>query len=377
MYLGLMKVVIIGTRGIPHVMGGIETHCEHLFPRVAAMGVDVDIVRRKGIIHDELKSWKGVKLIDIATSAIQKFEVVSHSIKAVNYAARTGADIVHVHAIGPGIVVPYAKLRGLKVVFTHHGPDYDREKWGRMARCVLKLGERFAVKYSDYIIVISDVIRTLVKNKYGRTQGVTLIYNGVPAPTLDEDRDYLKSMGLEKNRYILAVCRFMPEKRLYDLINAYISLREQGKIDGSYKLVIAGDGYENDKYSDFIKKSALSNGVILTGYVYGNILSSLYDGCALYVLPSSHEGLPIALLEAMSYGAPVVVSDIPANKEIGLPQECYFPCGDVEALASRISETLTSCQGKVHYDMTKYDWDTIAAQVLQVYDSVLNKRIAW
>jgi glycosyltransferase involved in cell wall biosynthesis len=109
-------------------MGGVETHCEELFPRIAAQGHDVTVIRRKSYVHDVLTEWKGVRLVDIETPKKKSFEAIIHTFRAINKAKKVGADVLHINAIGPALLVPYAKLLGLKVVFTHHGPDYDRDK---------------------------------------------------------------------------------------------------------------------------------------------------------------------------------------------------------------------------------------------------------
>lgn len=356
-----MKVVVTGTRGIPNVMGGVETHCEQLFPRLAAMGVDVTVVRRSGYVSDGLTEWNGVKLKDIPAPKKKSFEAIVHTFRAVNYAARIHADILHVHAAGPALVTPYAKLRGLKVVFTSHGPEYDRDKWGKLAKAVLRLGERLAVKYADDVIVISDVIRNIIKDKYGRTERVHLIYNGVPSPEPCDYPEYFEELGIEPGKYILGMCRFVPEKRLGDLVEACKGLQD-------YKLVLAGDTDFEDAYSRKLKADAKAAGAVLTGFIRGRKLQSLLTHAACYVLPSSHEGLPIALLEAMSYGNKVLVSDIPANLAVGLPEKNNFRCGDVADLAGKLRGMLASGE-KPEYDMSRYDWDTIAEQVKQVYES--------
>lgn len=355
-----MKIVVTGTRGIPNIMGGVETHCEQLFPRLAATGEDVTVVRRSAYASDGLSEWNGVKLKDIPSPKKKAFEALVHTFRAVNYAARVKADILHINAVGPALLAPYAKLRGLRVVFTHHGPDYDREKWGGAAKLMLRLGERLGVKYADEVIVISEVIRKLVEDKYGRTSRVHLIYNGVPSAEICDEPDYFSSLGIEPGKYILGMSRFVPEKRLHDLVEACRGLE-------GYKLVLAGDADFEDDYSRGLKESAQAEGAVLTGFVRGRKLHSLLSHAALYVLPSSHEGLPIALLEAMSYGLKVVVSDIPANLEVGLPESSYFRCGDVGALRLRIDEALSLPEAPV-YDMTKYDWDGIAARTKAVYE---------
>lgn len=355
-----MKVVFTGTRGIPGIMGGVETHCEELCPRLAALGTDVTVIRRSAYAKDELTEWKGVRIKDIPSPKKKSLEALVHTFRAVNYAAQMHADIVHIHACGPALLSPYAKLRGLKVVFTHHGPEYDREKWGKAARIMLRLGERLAVKYADDIIAISPFIQKLLEQKHGRSERVHLIYNGVPAPEQCDFPAYFSEIGVEPGKYVLWIGRFVPEKRLQDLIAVFRGL------DG-YKLVLAGDADFEDDYCRNIKAEAQAAGAVLTGFIRGRKLHALLSHAACFVLPSSHEGLPIALLEAMSYSRKVVVSDILANREVGLPKPCYFHCGDTEDLREKLLAALGS-ETEPHYDMTRYDWDRIARQVKQVYE---------
>ena len=361
-----MKLVVTGTRGIPDIMGGVETHCEELFPRIAAKGVDTTLIRRKEYVRDSLTEWKGVKLVDISAPKRKSYEAVVHTFRAVNKAKKLGADVVHIHAIGPALLVPYAKMLGMKVVFTHHGPDYDRDKWGFAAKSVLKLGERLGCRFADDVIVISEVIQDLIARKYHRRERVHLIYNGVPKPEICDYPEYFEELGIEKGKYILGMCRFVPEKNLHHLIEAFKKLEA-----GDCKLVLAGDTDFEDEYSLGLKKMAQEAGVVLTGFVKGHKLHSLLTNARCYCLPSSHEGLPIALLEAMSYHLPVVVSNIPANLEVGLSSDCYFHCGDVDALAARLQKVIDEDYHSVQYDMAPYDWDKIAKQVMGVYEGLL------
>lgn len=360
-----MKIVVTGTRGIPAIMGGVETHCEELFPRVVALGYDVTVMRRSSYVADSLTEWHGVKLMDIPTPRKKAFEAIVHTVRAVIAARRLGADVVHIHAIGPALVTPLARLLGMKVVFTHHGPDYDRDKWGTAAKMMLRLGEMLGCRFANRVIVISDVIRNLIASKHGRTKGVSLIYNGVPAADKCHFPEYFSELGITEGNYVLGMSRFVPEKNLHHLIEAFSRVKSEG-----LKLVIAGDSDFPDEYSEGLKRQAREAGVVLTGFVKGQKLHSLLTNARCFVLPSSHEGLPIALLEAMSYGLPVVVSDIPANLEVGLPDKCYFPVGDIDALASRLSVLCEDPLARIDYDMAKYDWDHIAKEVSDVYRSL-------
>ena len=360
-----MKIVVTGTRGIPAIMGGVETHCEELFPRVVALGYDVTVMRRSSYVADSLTEWHGVKLMDIPTPRKKAFEAIVHTVRAVIAARRLGADVVHIHAIGPALVTPLARLLGMKVVFTHHGPDYDRDKWGTAAKMMLRLGEMLGCRFANRVIVISDVIRNLIASKHGRTKGVSLIYNGVPAADKCHFPEYFSELGITEGNYVLGMSRFVPEKNLHHLIEAFSRVKSEG-----LKLVIAGDSDFPDEYSEGLKRQAREAGVVLTGFVKGQKLHSLLTNARCFVLPSSHEGLPIALLEAMSYGLPVVVSDIPANLEVGLAEECYFPVGDVDTLASRLRVLCDAPVERIDYDMAKYDWDQIAKEVSDVYRSL-------
>ena len=364
-----MKIVVTGTRGIPNIMGGVETHCEELFPRIVKRVFDVTVIRRTNYVKDDLKVWNGVKLVNIDSPKKKSFEAIIHTFRAINEAKRLGADILHIHAIGPALLVPYAKILGMKVVFTHHGPDYDRDKWGFAAKTMLKLGERMGCMFADEVIVISDIIRNIIKRKYNRVSHVHLIYNGVSQPEICDYPEYFKELGIEKGKYILGMCRFVPEKNLHHLIEAYAKVKKQNP-DTNIKLVLAGDTDFEDDYSRSLKEMARNNGVVLTGFIKGWKLHSLLTNCRCYCLPSSHEGLPIALLEAMSYGVKVIVSDIPANMEVGLDKSDYFHVGDVGELADKLTTVMEQPLEHIEYDMRKYDWEKIADQLANVYNEI-------
>lgn len=364
-----MKVVVTGTRGIPGIMGGVETHCEELLPRIAELGYDITVIRRKSYVREEkpLTEWKGVKIIDIDAPKSKMFEAIIHTLRAINKAKGLGADLIHIHTIGPNLLTPYARLLGLKVVMTHHGPDYNRDKWNKVAKMMLRLGETLGCKYANQVIVISNVIKTLITERCGRKKDVTLIYNGVTQPETCSYPEYFRELGIEEGKYILGMCRFVPEKNLHHLVDAFLLLKTSKRISEDMRLVLAGDTDFEDDYSLSLKKKARENNIVLTGFIKGRKLHSLLTNASCYCLPSSHEGLPIALLEAMSYNIPVVASNIPANLEIGLDDSHYFPCGNIEKLADRLEEK-SSLSHKTHYDMHLYDWDMIAKQTSEVYN---------
>ena len=366
-----MRIVVVGLRGFPNIQGGIETHCEELYPRIVQLGHEVIVVRRSGFVKENppLSIYKGVKFKDISSPMVSGLEAAIHTWKGIIYAKKVHADVVHIHAIGPAIAIPLAKLLKLKIVMTHHGPDYEREKWGFFARFILKLGERFAALWANHIIAISTVITTILEKKYNRKKNVHLIYNGITTFPKTTSTSYLNELDLQPGKYILGVGRFVEEKRFDKLIEAYIKLKRP-----EYKLIIAGDADYHSAYCCYLKNFALENQVILPGIVKGEKLKQLYSNAALFVLPSSHEGLPITLLEAMSCQRKVLASDIPANKAVSLPEKNYFQTNNLQDLIFHIQTLLDNGQEKQEYDLSKYNWDSIAKQTEDVYKKVLSNQ---
>lgn len=360
-----MRIVVTGTRGIPGIQGGVETHCEELFPRIVDNECEVIVIRRPKYISSgyETTNYKHVIIKDIKTLSGKHLEAFIHTLFAVFYAKKIKADIIHIHAIGPALMVPIARILGLKVVITHHGPDYDRQKWGRFSKMILKLGERVGILYANHVIAISQHIKDIILRKYPSQKHITLIHNGVSLTPTAKSHNYLKELGLERQDYILAVGRFVEEKGFHLLLDAYSKLE-----DKSVKLVIAGDADHEDVYSRMLKSKAHAVKAILTGFIQKDQLSQLYSSARLFVLPSFHEGLPISLLEAMNCGTEVLVSNIPANLEVALPEKCYFTCGDTSSLLNQITIRLKEKKKWETYDMSAYNWDCIAKQTKEVYN---------
>lgn len=361
-----MRIFVTGTRGIPDIPGGVEKHCQELYPRITEKGYEIFLATRTPYVKKPKKKWNGVNLVNIYAPRKKSLEAIVHTFLAVFKARTLNSDIIHIHAAGPGLMVPFARLLGLKVVVTNHGPDYDRQKWGWFAKIALKLGEYLGGKFSNEVIVISSVIKNIIQNRCGRSSRI--VYNGVPLPPLFDHDDYLKKIGLTSGNYILAVTRFVPEKGLDLLIDAFLSS------DLSCQLVIAGDADHDSRYSRQLKNKIDQNkNIVRTGYITGRPLNQLFTHAGLFVLPSFHEGLPIVLLEALSFGLSVLVSDIPANLEVKLDSKNYFKCGDIDDLVSKLSSSF-ACE-KDHFEKEKfrrlvkkkYNWTHIAEQTTEIY----------
>jgi len=361
-----MHVFVVGLRAFPRVPGGVETHSENLYPLIARQGHQVTCSSRSP--YHQLDEWSGVRFIRTWAPKSKFLEAIVHSMLSVIKAAIIRPDVVHVHAVGPSLVVPLARIAALNVVVTHHGPDYDREKWNWLAKAVLRLGEWCGMRFATERIVISNVIEEMVRTRYGKASHI--IPNGVRIPTLDFDPKLVRRHGLEPGAYVLMVSRFVPEKRHFDLIDAFVSANVP-----DVKLALVGDSDHPGEYDRELKARAETDErIVLTGYIGGDELHAIYQHAALFVLPSSHEGLPISMLESLSYGLPTIASDIPANCAVGLGESCYFPLGDVDELSAKIADRLKRPVTPDERDdirnfvRERFNWNDIARQTVRVYE---------
>lgn len=366
-----IRISVIGTRGFPQVQGGVEKHCEILYPLVCARGCEVTVYRRKPYINgaNNEKEFRSVKFKDVWTVRQQSLEAILHSLIASFGCIVTRPDLVHIHNIGPALVIPILKASGIRIVVTYHSQNYQHQKWGRYAKKLLKLGEFFATRMADHIIHVSQ---GQMKKIPGRSK--SFIPNGVFVPTPSSSTDFIDRLGIIPNQYILAVGRLTPEKGFDDLVRAFSLYK------GDQKLVIAGDADQSSNYSEALLKLASSDSrIVMTGFISGEPLKQVYGNASLFVLPSRNEGLPIALLEALSYGLPVVASDIPANRELSLPEHRYFECGNISELAMRMESCLKrgisveereEMMAKI---IKQYDWNLIADETVRVYRQVLER----
>jgi glycosyltransferase involved in cell wall biosynthesis len=370
------RVIMLGLRGVPNVQGGVEKHVEMLAQELVVRGWDVEVLARPQYLQEKAApAWRGIRIVPIWAPKSMMLEAFCHSFAGVIYAAIRRPDILHIHAIGPGLLAPLARLMGLKVVVTHHGYDYDREKWSSFAKRILRLGERMAISFASAGIAVSRDIATTMKSRYNRD--IKHIPNGVIVRPSLLGKAALNEFGLRRQRYIVMVARFVPEKRQTDLIAAFEKL---GNTD--WKLVLVGGAdHGGTAYAREVEQMAARvPGVVLTGFQSGDNLAALFSQAGLFVLPSIHEGMPIALLEAMSYGLPVIASDIVANHEVDLPPEDYFPPGDVEALASALARKMAepfeqeTALARIREIEKTYAWPSISRDTIAVYRAAIKPR---
>lgn len=368
-----IRVTILGLRGLPDVQGGVERHVEQLAPRLARHGCEIDVLVRKPYVARKSTShWNGIRLIPVPCPTAAATEAIVHTTLGILHAGFIKRpDILHLHAVGPSLLTPLARTLGLKVVVTHHGYDYERQKWGTFAKAMLRLGEWCGMQLSSRRIAVSQAIAHRMRSKHGTE--IVAIPNGVDIPSADADASFLEPFGLTPGRYILAVGRIVPEKRHKDLIAAFDKARPDG-----FKLAIVGAADHPDAYSRSVEQlGADTPGVVMTGFQTGPTLHALYAHAGMFVLPSTHEGLPISLLEALSYGLPSIASDIAANIEVGLAPEDYFEVTNIEDLAQHIAAkagsglTLEDKKARRDHVSNYFSWDHVTRMTIDNYRRTL------
>jgi len=360
---------MIGQKGLPATFGGIEHHVQEIGSRLAAKGHDVAVYCRPNYASEDQAEFLGMRLRHLPTIGTKHLDAIAHSAVATIAALREGFDVIHYHAEGPGMLAfaPRA-ASGASVVVTIHGVDHERAKWGRAARGVLRAAGWLSAHVPDATITVS---RDLTEH-YARLYGCDTVYipNGVPVAGATANAAL--PAGVERGGYVLFVGRLVPEKQPDTLIRAFRAL------DTDARLVISGGDSFSGTYVDHLMRLAGGDDrIIFTGYVFGDALRSLYESAAAFVLPSSLEGLPLTLLEAIAAGAPVVVSDIPPHIEIVRtdgPGHRVVPVGDIDALR----RTLSTVLGHTRHErigisavrdriIGEYSWDSVTDATESLY----------
>ncbi len=363
-----MKIDVIGTRGFPGVQGGVERHCERLYPLME--GVKIRVFRRNPFINKAYKDTKydNIQFLDLPSTRVTGLEAVFHSLLATLISAFSRTQVVHIHNIGPAMFAPLLRLAGKKVVLTYHSANYEHDKWNWFGKFVLRMSEKIALSTSNRIIFVNKFQR----DKYSEKVKAKSVYipNGIVPLQRNPATDFLQKLRIDPGKYILSVGRITPEKGFDLLIQAYNNLKTD------VKLVIAGAPDQDTAYFDSLKAIAGDN-VVFAGFVDGGNLSQLYSHALVYVLSSRIEGFPLVLLEAINFGLPLLVSDIEATHLLDLPEKSYFKSSDEESLQLKLREFLT--ENSKEYicctvDVEDYNWDNIARRTVEVYNKVLGRK---
>lgn len=371
-----MKIAMIGHKRIPSREGGIEIVVEELSTRMANKGHEVVCYNRNG--HHvsgkeyDLKftgaTYKGVKLKAVFTIDKKGLAAMTSSFLAALSSALGKYDIVHFHAEGACAMLWIPKLFRKRCIATVHGLDWQREKWSQgFGSRYIKFGEKVLSKYADEVIVLSEGVKKYFADTYKRN--VTFIPNGINCPVIREANLIKSKFGIEKNDYFCYLGRLTCEKGIHYLIEAY------KLINTDKKLVIAGGSSDTDDYVKRLHELATGDSrIIFTGFVQGEMLDEIYSNAYVYVLPSNLEGMPLSLLEAMSYGNCVIGSDINEIAEVVEDKAILFQKSNVKDLAQKLQIVLDQPEMVKEYKAIaadyickKYSWEDMTDQTLQLY----------
>ncbi len=371
-------MAMIGQKGFPPVHGGIEKHVAELAARLGGRGFTFDLYSRP---HYSSASGDaglpGVRVRRLPSVPTKHLDAITHSLLATFDVLPRRCDVVHYHALGPGILSGLPRwLAGKHTVVTVHGLDWQREKWGPLARAALRCGEHGSVRFPDRTIVVSRALQEYFLARHGRA--TTFIPNGISPPDYRAPR-LIRERGV-KARFALFVGRLVPEKGCHLLLDAWSRMPEGAR--HGVELVIAGDAGFTDGYVRGLKERAPA-GVRFLGFVHGELLAELYTNTDLVVLPSTLEGLSITLLEGMSYGRCCLASNIPPNVEVAAGCAAFFPSGDAGALATSIATLLGATEQRARlgqaaqmHVVENYSWDRAAEMTAALYREVVARDVA-
>ena len=352
--------------------GGIEIVVKELSTRMVRDGCQVTCYNRSGhhvsgAEYDKKTEYDGICQKFVPTIEKKGLAAVSSSFFAALYSAFGKYDVVHIHAEGPAFFAWLPKMFGKRVVVTIHGIDWQREKWkSGFGSKFIHQGEKNAAKYADEIIVLSKGVQDYFKH-YGRE--TRFIPNGVNRPEIKKAKLITEKFGLTKDSYILFLGRLVPEKGIRYLIEAFKNVKTDKK------LVIAGGSSDTDSFTKELKNLAKGDDrIIFTGFVQGKILGELYSNAYMYTLPSDLEGMPLSLLEAMSYGNCCLVSDIPECTEVVEDKALIFKKSDVEDLKEKLQDACDHPEKVMElkkqaadFICEKYNWDDVVEKTMKLY----------
>jgi glycosyltransferase involved in cell wall biosynthesis len=367
-----LKIAMLGTRGVPASFGGIEHHVEEIGSRLAARGHEVTVYSQSKYLGDaRVRDHLGMRVVRVPTLPTKSLEAIAHSAMSTVAAMTRGYDVVHYHAVGPGLVAPLPRYLGrARVVQTIHGLDGDRAKWGRTAQTVLNLATWMSARVPHDTVTVSSALADHYRTRYHRS--CSTIVNGV-TPRIARSAEIIRSKyGLEQGGYVLFVGRLVPEKRPDLLIKAFAEL------DTTARLVIVGGSSYTDDYVDELQRLAgRDDRVLMPGYVFGEELDEFFTNARTFVQPSALEGLPLTLLEAMGSGTPVIASDIPPHQEVvgrSRTGARLFSEGDLGSLVEALqfvdkdpdAERRAASFDAPHV-ARNFDWDTCVDQLEAIY----------
>lgn len=368
-----MRIAILGLKGIPATYGGVERYTEELAARLARRGHEVYVYARAHYTSAEAARapYRGVRIVRLPSLNRRTTDTLSHTLLATLDVMRRRVDVVIYHSLGNAFFAGVPRLFGTPTTLVLHGQEWRKSEWSRPVRGLFRVAERASLNLATRVSVIAHWLEEDITTRYGRE--VSFVSTAVTLPEKPPST-HLDELGLTPRGYILFVGRLVPQKGPHLLLEAYRGLRT------TMPLVIVGDAPHQEAYQRRLRELATEH-VRFLGYKYGDELAELYANAYLYVLPSETEGLALSVLEAMSYGNSVVVSDIPPNVEAASPLGFTFRAGDVSDLRRTLQRAVdTPDEVERHRAASReqvalrYNWEAVADHYEQLCFELAFKR---
>jgi glycosyltransferase involved in cell wall biosynthesis len=360
-----MRIAMIGSRGVPAGVGGVERVVEHLTRGLVARGHDVLVYGRRHYVGDA-KPEQG-RLILTPGLPGNTFDTITHSATASLDALFRKVDLVHIHSPGPALWSWIPAMRH-PVVFTVHAPDWRREKWSRLGKAAIRRGLKSGARHARAITAVGPSLAAELESMLHKP--VACIPNAAP-DVVPQPPDAIRALGLEPDQYALHVGRIVPEKRLHILLEAW------SKANLSMPLVVTAED-DVAAYALQCKRKAPNN-VKFVGPKFGRDLAGLYSHAAMVIQPSVLEGASLVLLEAAAYGRCVLSADIPANRDVLGDAGAYATPDDSTSFAEQIvryrkNEAMRASLGDLARRTVRqcFDGDRIVSEYSTLYEKVVS-----
>ncbi len=378
-----MKIAMIGQKGIPALHGGIERHVHELSLALTARGFDVVAYGRKWYTNRENGMFEGIELVNVPTLHTKHLDAIVSTLFATVDAIRRRVDVIHYHGVGPSLLawIPRVFAPHILVVSTFHSIDRKHQKWGPFARFALRVGEWAACHFSHRSIAVSRTIYQYMRDVYDTES--FYIPNAVPAYEPVVDESVMHEWNLSPKEYVLVVSRLIPHKGIHYIVDAWKDLLQKNPaVIGNKKLVIVGDGYYTDEYVDFVKSRAKDiDSIVFTGFKSGTTLHTLYSQAAFMIHPSDNEGLPICVLEGMSYRLPLLVSDIVEHRDLIENTQFFFERGNISSLVTKLEFVLSQSASFLDLEGERnraviereFIWGKVIDKIIGVYKTAVVK----
>ena len=340
------------------------------------MGHQVVVYNRRGMSSHPARVYDGVELVTLPTLKSKNLSTICHAFLCTVHVMFRRVDVVHYFTTGATLFAPLPRLMGKKIVCSVDGTDWQRAKWGRLAKWYLRFSERLAVRFCHGLISDSrDVM-----NYYRQTYGVasSRIAYGIrehPPGEAGGSVSTLEKFGLARRDYLLFVGRLVPENNVHHLIRAF----ERTTTDK--KLVIVGDDPWERDYVRALKSTRDAR-IVFTGGVYADGYAELQQGAYLFVLPDEVGGTHPALVEAMGFGNCVLVNDTSSNLEVIADAGFSYRGKDgADDLQRRLQMLIdapvlveTYRQKAGQHAREHYRWEDVVQQHILLYRQIMDGR---